>query len=360
MAGIFVNGIWHMGFDMDPTAAEFLTLFAAGTASTAVTPFGFGYAWGSNPGGSPSFPGISFGTNLTTVIVGQYVYQNALPGTGVQLLYGFYDVSASGYQVTLRSNTAGQLQFYRGTGTPGTAIGTLSSFTLQAGVWYYIEATCTISSTVGVVDCRINGGASICGGTGLNTQGTANTWVSGFSFGGLNTAGTSYNDDWYMLDTTGSAPLNAYLGPVQCRGEVPNNNSAVGGRNAWTPTNPTNVNSTNVGNIPAVLTKYNADSTVGDYDMFRYPNLPANTITVYDVGEWVLTELDSVGARTIGENCYSATPGGATDNLGTAFTPAPLGSPTMTFESNVVNPSGGGAWTVATAQAAELGLKVIS
>jgi|SRR5208282_537965 len=341
MADIFQNGAFFMGFDMDPTAAQIFTQSNHGSAS-ASTPYSFGFSWST--GGNTA--GILFNTNLITVIVGFAV--NIQTSASNTTICNFVDATAGAVQVSLQFTSTGALQFYRG----GTAIGPASAAgTFTVSTWYYIECLVTISGTVGVVQCNVNGGNVIANTGSLNTQNTANTWVNAFSFQGFN---ASFFDDWYMLDTTGASPLNTYLGPVQVRGDAPNANSAVGGRNAWTPTNPTNVNHSNVANIPANAAEYNADSTVGDYDMFQFPSLPSNTGKIFAVDEWALTLIDSSGARTIGLNCYS----GGTDSLGTAFTPGVSAGYTNLLSA--VDPNTSSAWTVSNAQAAELGVKVIS
>lgn len=336
-----------MGFDMDPTAAQIFTQAATGSASSGTTPFSFGFSWQISGGTC----GILLGTNLTTLISGFRYISNPLPVTNA-IMCTFFDSTANAAQVTLRLNSTGQLQFYLGNGT-GTPIGSASAAnTILGGQWNYIECKVTISATVGVVECYVNG-TQVITASSQNTKSTANTFVNAFQFQATG-ASSDFVDDWYMLDTTGSSPFNTYLGVIQVRGDAPNANSAVGGRNAWTPTNPTNVNFSNVANIPAVTTKFNADATPGDYDMFLFPSLPSNTATVLAIDEWALLLLDSAGARTVELNCYS----GGTDGAGSAFTPGT----TAAYANHIstVDPNTSSSWTVANAGAAELGLKVQS
>jgi hypothetical protein len=354
MAGIFLNGVWSMGFDGDPTNTSFLNISGAtsGSGSTSQLPFGFGYSWATS--GSS---GINLGTNLTTLISGIRAYFNGTLASS-EIIMEWYDATANAVQVSLRYFPDGHLQFYLGTGT-GTPLGSASATGLLNGnTWTYIECKVTINGSTGSVECRINGNSTpVISQGSLNTQSTANTWVSGFIFiSNFFGSTTSFWDDWYMLDTTGTSPLNTYLGNVQVKGQAPSANSAVGGRNAYTPTNPTNVNYTNVGNIPQNTSEYNADSTAGDYDMFRFPSISAATVLF--LNEWVEVELDAAGARTVALDCYSAssTP---TDSLGTAFTP-PTGTYQLVNNTYVVDPSTGSAWTVTNAGNAELGVKTVS
>jgi hypothetical protein len=349
MAGIFINGVWSCGFDFDPTAAQIFTSTTGGTngTSTSQLPFGTGFSW--NTSGSVS---KQFNTNLATVISGIRLYATSLPGTGSNnAILTVTDQIAGTLQVGLVLFNDGHVQFYRGSGTSNPIGSASAAGVISRQQWAFIETLVTISSTVGVVQCHING-TSLINSTGLNTQASANASVSEITYFDVSGGGGSFYDDWYMLDTTGASPLNTFLGNVQVAGVVPNANSAVGGRNAWTPTNPHNVNWENVSNLPLSATEYNADSTVNDFDMFRFPNTSAST--VYFVNEWAALQLDAAGSRTVSLDCYS----GGTDATGTAFTP----STTVTFTNQpyVVDPNTSSAWTVSGANAAELGVKVIS
>lgn len=349
MAGMFINGVWSMGFDMDPTPAQVFTITAAGSMQSAPVPFGTGFSYNTGNGNNP---GVNLGANLTQLIHGIRFFWPALPVTNI-IVFTWYDLTAGAAQVTLRVNAAGNFQFYLGSGT-GTPIGPASTFSATVNTWTYLECQVIISATVGQVQCWANGTNIITTTATQNTKSTANAWVSAFFLPSPN-GGGNY-DDWYMLDGTAAAPLNAPLGNVQVKGDKSNANSAVGGRNAYTPTNPQNDNHLNVGNIPVNTAQYNADSTPGDYDMFRFPAISA--VTVFFINEWVQVELDAAGARTVALNGYSAS-GAPTDSLGTAFTP-PAGSLALVNNTYIVDPSGGAALTPTTAGNMELGVKTIT
>jgi hypothetical protein len=350
---IFQNGWWATGFDMDLTAAQLFTLNQNGSAVTSPTPFSFGYSWQAN-----NLAGISFGANLTTLWNGFRYYATALPGTS-GIIAQWYDVTANAVQVSLRIFADGHFQFYLGNGT-GTTIGSASATGLIAiNTFVHLQTKMVIgASGAGSLTLYVNGSATAAiTATGVTTQSTANTWVSGFQFNSA--TGANYNvDDWWMLDNSGSAPFNTYLGIIQVREEAPSANSGVtGGRNNFTPTNPTNVNWSNVGTTPAVATKYNADGTVGDWDMFVFPPLPSNVASVLAVTALALLLLDAAGARTVALNCSAVSGGTPTDSLGSAFTPAT--SATLYMQNYPLDPHSA-SWTVANAGSAELGLKVAS
>jgi hypothetical protein len=349
MAGIFQNGVYDMGFDMKPSSSQVFTQNSGlGTSLSTTTPYTFGYSFNIGEG-----VGILLGTNLTTVITGFYYYCTGLASSGTQELINFYDSTAGGIQVSLRVSSTGTLQFYLGSSS-STTIGSASAAnTVVADTWVYIEAAVTISATVGQVTCNVNGASVITTAASQDTKSTANTFVNCLQFSEL--SGSSLVDDWYILDNTGSAPFNAMLGVVQVRGDAASANSAHS-RNQFTATNPTNVNHSNVANIPASASEYNYDDNPGDYDMFAFTSLPSTVATVLAVDVWAVLGLDSSGARTVGLDCYS----NGTDNLGSAFTPAAIGSPTYYNLVNTVDPHTSSAWTVSNAGAAELGVKVVS
>lgn len=352
MAGIFINGVYTMGFDMDPSPTQLFngSLGSGGSMQTSGTPFSFGYLWAPNSGSGAY--GVLLGVNLATLIKGIRFFVTSYPSAG-QILFEWVDATTATIQISLRLDNTGSLQFYLGSGT-GTPLGSPSgALSVTAGVWTYLETMVTINNTTGAVECKINGATAAISATGLNTRSSANNWVSQVNLLSLTSVSTKF-DDWYMADTTAAAPLNTYWGPVWVKGDASSANSAVGGRNAWTPTNPTNVNHSNVANIPINTAEFNSDSTVGDYDMFQFPTISA--VSVLLLNFWVAVNLASAGVRTLVINCDS----GGTDSAGSPFTP-PTGLPPQLFnQPYVVDPNTGVAWTVANAAAAEGGLKVNS
>lgn len=344
--GIFYNGVFSMGFDMAPAAAEIFTQTANGSASSSLTPFSFGYSWSMG-----NTNGILFNVNLTTVIVGARYYLTGLPANGI--LYGFYDATGAAIQVALRLNSTGQLQFYLGSGT-GTTIGPASSAgTIAANTWNYIECKVTISATVGQVECYVNGTQVITTAASQNTQSTVNAFQNAFQF--VNLSGISQNlDDWYMLDTTGASPLNTYLGNIRVVGQAANAASGAAGHTQWTPTNPTNVNWSNTANIPANTAQYNSDGTVGDIDSYAFPAIGGNPASVLFLNHWYKTELDTAGVRTVVPGCRS----GATDFFDTTAQ-TPLNGTYKYFNKPwTQDPNTSAAWTIANAQNAELAVKI--
>jgi len=352
------KGASSMGYDMSPIAADFYNLGGSagggnlGSANSANTPYGSGFSWAL----SNQFSIMGLGANKVTLFHGFWVKLPSLPGTN-QRIIAFYDATAANYQANLRVYSDGHFAFC--SGSSSTVIGATSATGLiSANVWCHIQYKIVIDASAGVVQLIVNDDGThtkAINSSGLVTKQTANTWVSGIEFNSVVTTGNTYFDDNYFLDGSASSPLNDFLGIVQVVGDKPSANSAVGGRNAWTPTNPQNSNYLNVGNAPVNTAQYNADQTPGDYDMFRFPPL-SNAGSVFFLNEWYRCGLDAGGTRTVEADCYS----GGTDATGSSFTPAAIATPTFSNEPFLVDPNTSSAWTVSGAQSAELGLKVVT
>lgn len=343
--GIFQNGVFSMGFDMSPTSGEIFDITPNGAAS-ATTPFGTGFSW-TVPGVTP---GKQFLVNLVTCIVGIRINMQNLPATGAStIMCQFFDATAGAAQVTLRVFGDGSFRFFLGSGT-GTPLGSLSAAGIMAaGTWIWLEAKVKIDATTGTVELRVNGNTTpVITASSLNTKSTANTFQNAFLLGGNNP--TLY-DDWYALDMTGSSPLDTYLGNIRVLTDVA---SGAGAHTQFTPTNPTNVNFSNTTSVPAVTTKYNADSTPGDIDSYAFPTIGGGVSSVLFLNHWYKVELDTAGVRTVVSGARS---GGSDFFDATAQTP-PNGTYKYFNTAWTVDPNTSAAWTISNAQAAELSVKV--
>lgn len=343
--GIFYNGVFSCGFDMDPTAAEIFTQSAQGSATASGTPFGSGFCWSNGNNTS----GILLNVNLTTLIAGFRINLNAaIPAS--QIICSWYDATAGAIQVSLRVLANGQLQFYLGSGT-GTPLGSPAALgTMIANTWTWVEAKVTISATVGVVECYVNG-TQVITASSLNTKSTANTFVNAFQLQGA--TNPCQFDDWYMLDTTGSSPLNTYLGNIRVAGSVAN---GAGSHTQFTPTNPTNVNYSNTANVPANVAQYNADNNVGDIDSYAFPAIPFSPVSVLFLNHWYKVELDTAGARTVVPGVRS----GGSDTFDSTQQTPPNGTYKYFNKPWTLDPNTSSAWTVTNAGNAELSVKIAS
>lgn len=113
----------------------------------------------------------------------------------------------------------------------GTLVGTyVNAYTTST--WMFLEVRYKASATVGEVEVRVNG-VLVFSATGLNTS---STLVERVNFKtNYQHGGSTLIDDVYMLDTTGAAPQNNFLGDVRVSVLYPKANGTV---NNFTPSIP--------------------------------------------------------------------------------------------------------------------------
>jgi hypothetical protein len=187
-------------------------------------------------------------------------------------------------QVTLRANSNNTISVVRGLAN-GTVLGTTTA-TFTSGVFFHIEWKVAIHPSAGTVDVRLNG-TSVLSLTGQNTRATANTSWNGVVLGfteqvsnsaSANNTNTDF-DDLYVLDGSGAAPWNAFLG--DCRVDV-RNPTAAGATTGWTPS--TGSNWQNVDDAaPNDDTDYNSTSTTNAVDTFVVQDAPVVGATIFGI-----------------------------------------------------------------------------
>ena len=171
---------------------------ATGTTVNIVAPLSAtGYALYLTGGGTVSKTlAASYGK-----LIGGFRFSVGLGGTaGVQFLDG------ASNQVGIQFNTTGTISLRNGVYSSGTIIGT-STASITANTTHMLEWDVTLGNSA-AYQLWLDG-VSILSGTG-DTTATANNTVSGLSFATVS-GGTLTIDDFYLLDATGPAPLNAPL-----------------------------------------------------------------------------------------------------------------------------------------------------
>jgi hypothetical protein len=226
-----------------------------------------------------------------TWILGIGITMSALP-SATATIFGLYDNTT--LHCDLRLTAGGFLQITRN----GTVLGTGTS-ALSAGVYYYIEFKVTISDTVGVAGCRINGVSELAL-TSQDTRNGANATADTFRILGVTgiDAGTTINtDDFYACDGTGGGSDNDYLGDVRVEAIFPSgngNSSQFLGSDSNSTDNYLLVDEA----TPNDDTDYVESSTVGDKDTYAYGNLTATSGTVYGVIPMPYARKTDAGVRS--------------------------------------------------------------
>ena len=252
-------------------------------------------------------------------------------------------VDGATVQLQLGIDAGGRLIVKRGQN--GTTIATSSSV-LSVGVWYHVELKATIHPSAGVVEVRVNGSSVgwIPQTTGLNTRNTANNFVNGVLIIG-NIAGAQITlDDLYVLDTTGVAPLNDFIGDCRIETKFPN---VAGTFTQWTP-NGEAVNFQCVDNNPPIDTTFVSDSTPLNRDLYGFTDLSASFAILAATVLYRASKSDA-GSRSISPQGKSglATLTLSAIALGTSF----LWYPALFL----LDPNGAVPWTLAALNAAEFG-----
>ncbi len=288
--------------------------------------------------GGESFS-LPLGTSQSTLVAG-FAFNRATT-SGDQELYYFMDSATA--QVAVAINILGQIYFKRGAG--GSTIAS-SSTQLSMNTWYYLEFKITFHNTTGAIEFRINENVDV-NSSPLNTRVSSNNSANGFTFA-ANFYG-HYTDDFYMLDTSGSAN-NDFLGDVQVQSLLP---SGAGAHTDFTPS--TGSNWQNVDEVPSDGdTTYNESTTTNHIDTYAFGNLSASSATVLGVMVNYTARKTQAGSR----NFAPVVRTNSTDFVGDEV------SATASYKTNYQlyeeNPDTTDPWTVSEVNAAEFGIKLTS
>jgi hypothetical protein len=357
MAGIFQNGVFSCGFGFVNTGGSALQIFdtISGTFSWVTTPTRFGSGVAINLAGTTLGVAKNLGVNLPTLIEGFAVYLTTLPASGWSLLKQWGDSGTT--QVSLQVNSLGQFQFFQGSGT-ATPLGLPSAPVLTSATYVFLQVQISFSVSGGSIQCLLNSAAlPIISANALNTAPSGNSWVNQVRFSATGAGVGVYFQDWYMLDMTGAAPFNTFLGNGRIFLSAPNADSATGGLNTWAFTTPQGSDFANFAQIPPNAADYNSSQTVGARASCRFPALPS-TSRVFFFNTWESDELDAAGARTIAV----ITRNNAIDQQGPAISPV-NGSYAYHNTISTIDPNTGQPWAnglVTNANAMEIGPVVVS
>lgn len=247
-------------------------------------------------------------------------------------------------QVSLRWDTTTSLGLYRGgTSSSGTQLATATVAMPTSHVHFEMRAL--IADSGGRVVVKING-STVIDFTGDTQEHASTSTVSTISRQG-STFSTRYFDDFWVCDTTGSAPYNTFLGDARVRTLVP---TAAGSSTQFTPS--TGSNWSCVDELPYSDTDYVASATSGHTDTYTTSDVPSGVASVLAVQvHGVALKTDS-GAMSV----KGAVKSGATTYAGSAVA---LATTATTFlDLRTTDPNTASAWTVSGVNALEVGVQV--
>lgn len=281
--------------------------------------------------------------------VSGFAFSIAVFPSGAIALHGVRDAGTT--QCDVRLNTDGTLSVTRN----GTAVtGGTSTNAISTSTFYYIEFKVTIADSISAGSCKVkvNGVEWITVATGQDLKATANATANQVFFGNPASAGSGgTNADWcdiYVCDQSGSTN-NDFLGDCRVDTLYP---TSDGNYSQFTPSTGSS-HFALVDETAPNTTDYNDGATVGDRDSYGMGNLTALTSqTIYGVQVNAAILKDDAGAKSASTFVRSnGTNGdGASAALGTS----------QVYVSQVyeTNPDGSVAWTEASVNAMEAGVKV--
>lgn len=253
-------------------------------------------------------------------------------------------------QVNLRIATGGGINVY----SDNTLIGSTAAGLMTLNEYSYIEVKIFISDTVGTVEVKIDGGTALSL-TGQDTKhNSADAAIDRIVFGAP-TGNDMQFDDLYILDTTGSAPQNDFLGDVQIDAVFPDGDGTTSDFDTTFPASPT-THYTKVDENPATDdTDYNETPTLNDVDLFTFANLATITGGSDLVGVKASALMRRTDAGTVQAELVARP---TTTNF--SSTAKPLGTGYTYHHGLWDTDPDGAAWTDSSFNSSEFGVKVVA
>lgn len=236
---------------------------------------------------------LTLPSSAATIIVGfAYYVQN----------FGWSDIpiqfnnAGGANQASLRINTSGFIEVYRG----GTLIGTSSGHSaITTSSWHFIEVKITLTTaTSSTVTVRLDGVTrlTITGvATAASTGNVTSLTIQGVGFG----SNGSYWDDWYICDAVDATATqgranNDFLGDCTVQVLLP---TAAGDTTQMTPS--TGANYTTVDENPPNTSDYVSDAVSGHRDLYNVADLTGTIGAVYGVRESIYVTKVDIGTGSV-------------------------------------------------------------
>lgn len=339
MALLFMDG-----FDAGDFALKYDYGSLAGISSSTTTRFSSGrsISKGYNNGGM-LYKTIPASASIVVGFAAHYnTNMSGWPGVFVVIMG---DSGTTNHIHLATGDVAGTVEVSRGFYTSRTVLYTAS---VPVNTWNYYELRVKIADAGGYADLKING-ASAGTFSGDTKNGGTSTSIDriGLYGSGNNTGINIYWDDLYVVDETGSAPYNSYLGDVRVQTLSPN---GAGNSTQFTPSSGANY--TTVDELPYSTTDYVQSGTSGHMDLYAYSDA-SNSNIIYGVQNNVIakkTDAGSVAVRPIlrsGGTNY----GGSSTFLGT--------NDIVVSDTRALDPNTSAAWTQTNVNALEAGFEVV-
>ena len=335
MALLFIDSFDHY------VTADVGEKYAGGTGTPAILPTGGRRSGGALRLNNASVIFAALSVSGPTAVVG-FAFKvsriDAAAGAGLTI------TSGGSAQLTLTLATGGALEVRRGTNN-GTLLGA-SSVLLSVGAFHYVELRATIHPSAGTVTLRINSAVTL-DLTGVNTAATGVSAWTGLTLGIMQSGGADSDfDDLYVLDGSGSPPLNDFLGDVRVDARYP---TGAGATTGWTPSAAPNWSCVD-DPTPNDDTDYVSAASTSLKDTYTVQDAPVAGGTLYGVQLLLSVKKTDAGTCTVVPVVRHSTLDypGASINPGTTYA--------YGRQAYGTNPGTGAAWTESDFNAAEFGI----
>ena len=273
-------------------------------------------------------------------------------GTGSAYFIGFY--RGTSLQIRLHVIANGRIQLRMNTIVVAT-----SDVVVKTNTRIYLEVKWNTNNSIAADTfvVLVNGQEVLNVPAGTDCQYQASPGVDTICLNGGSGNNNAYNyfDNLYILDLTGSAPYNDFLGEVSVDSLLPIGN---GNSNQFIGSDAdSNDNYLHVDELPGPDddTSYVESSNVTDKDLYSYANLSNTPETVLGMQVTAYAKKDDSGTRT----GKLITRVNSVDYEGSEFTPVEATYGYFT-EIWALNPDDSAAWEEVDINSAEFGLKVES
>ena len=210
--------------------------------------------------------------------------------------------------------------------------------------WYYFEMNGTIADAGGTCTVRIDG-VQVISFTGDTKNAGTSTNIDGIKLQGSNSGG-NYFDDVYVLNNSGGAPYNTFLGDVRINTLVP---TAAGSDTGFSPS--TGANYAAVDELPYSATDYVSATSSGTRDLYTLGDLTGN-YNVLAVQNNLIAKKTDAGGTAI----KSAIKSGGTIYYGSNVTLS--ANDQVISDLRTADPATSTTWTQSGVNALEAGMEI--
>jgi len=244
--------------------------------------------------------------------------------------------------VDIRVTALGEIRATRN----GTSLG-LTSAVIAINTWYWIALRAVINDTTGAVDVRVNN-TSVLALTSQDTRNGGTGIIDNLQLLSVSASNTDW-DNAVILDTTGSAPLNAI--PTEEWRIDQRTATGAGNSTQFTPSTGSNWQNVDDATQDGDST-YNSSSTAGHVDLFAIQDFDPGAVRAVQV--CMVARRDDAGPREIREKCRSASAdyNGTTQTVTSAYV--------VYRQIRETDPATAAAWTASNLNAAEFGYELVT